>query len=95
MSVLISMSDYTPEQIEQAKEWLESGDEYDKDYATCILAALSPAEQERDALAAYAAKLEKAGDKIRNYKPDSNQLQAETDIEELFDDWDAARKEKP
>lgn len=60
-----------------------------------LLAALKAAEKERDALAAYAVKLEKAGDKIRNYKPDSNQLQAETDIEELFDDWDAARKEKP
>jgi len=44
---------------------------------------------------AYAAKLEKVGDGIRNYKPDSNPLQAETDIEELFDKWDAVRKEKP
>lgn len=48
-----------------------------------------------EALTAYASALEKAGDGIRNYKPDSNPLQAETDIEDLFDAWDAARKAKP
>ena len=163
---------YTQEQIEKAKEWLESGDEYDKSLANIILAALEAAEKERDyergqkqyyvgagaelrskltearreitkdihgnitniheidrlekalayaqtdntdlkervkgakngiktlvdqreRLTVYVTKLEKAGDRIRNYKPDSNPLQAETDIEELFDAWDAVRKEKP
>jgi len=57
--------------------------------------AANSLQEQRDAFAAYAAKLEKAGDGMRSYKPDSNPLQAETDIEELFDAWDAARQTKP
>jgi len=38
-------STYTQEQVKKAKEWLESGDEYDKEHATCILAALEAAQK--------------------------------------------------
>jgi DNA repair ATPase RecN len=96
MSGLISMNDYTPEQIEQAKEYLNEilelgrkwknneADHYN-DSLAIILAALKAAEKERDALAAYAAKLEKAGDFMRRACP----------MIVARDNWDAARKEKP
>jgi len=29
-----------------------------------------------------------AGNRLRNYTPDSNQLQAETDLFDMFEDWD-------
>lgn len=103
------MSEYTPEQIENARieasELQTAGYEIEhifpnRDFShaelACILfAALEATEKERDALAAYAAKLEKTGDAVRHYKPDNNPLQAEVDIEDLFDAWDAARKAKP
>ena len=43
---------YKQEQVERAKEWLLSGDEYDKEHATCILAALEAAEKRNDYLQA-------------------------------------------
>jgi len=129
------MSNYTPEQVEQAKQegqllvdiyngsggqiffCTNDGKKHDIGaIVKTILAALEAAQVESihqmglstkcaternealdraEKLSAYVSKLEKAGDGIRNYKPDSNPLQAETDIEELFDAWDAARKAKP
>lgn len=57
--------------------------------ALIILAALEAAEQERDALAAYADTLEKAGDDMRE-SSDGSILHCDA-----IRDWDVARKEKP
>lgn len=87
---------YTKEQIDEAKLWLttnDTGDSYDQKrrigFEAIILSALDTAEKERDALAAYAAKLEKAGDDMRE-SSDGSILHCDA-----IRDWDAARKEKP
>jgi hypothetical protein len=54
-----------------------------------IIAALKAMKKERDALAAYAANLEKAGDDMLE-SSDGSILHCDA-----IRDWDAARKEKP
>ena len=116
------MSEYTPEQIAEAKaylkQWAETAVSCRSECEKTILSTLDAVQKERDALKAelatpilvsvnrladsladaraYAAKLEKAGDGLRDIV--SMALAAmclpETEAHEIAT-WDAARKEKP
>lgn len=89
------MNDYTPEQIAEAKEYFRlqatlvksDGCTPVPSHGLILTSALEAAEEERDALAAYAAKLEKAGDAMRR--------STWIDFRATSFAWDAARKEKP
>lgn len=98
------MPSYTPEQIEgqgyknttqdiidllKSSVDLQTATMLEYEEAETLVAALEAAEKERDALAAYAAKLEKAGDDMRE-SSDGSILHCDA-----IRDWDAARKEKP